>query len=207
MGVSWANWTYKVKQNYGNWGFFTSNYNPSPDLNNDSTATIIAKWSKFGTANFVPNTTFQALIQKYSGNTPPPPPSASFALKAVANGSFVCADNAGASPLIANRAAVGGAWETYKVIDNADGTIALQSMANNLYVCADLNQSAKLIARSTSIQLWEEFKKVTQADGTVALIAMANNQYVCCDLNLGAVLYANRPAYGGAWESFNLLNQ
>jgi hypothetical protein len=36
-------------------------------------------------------------------------------LRAAANNMIVCADNAGASPLIANRTAV-GAWESFDMI-------------------------------------------------------------------------------------------
>jgi hypothetical protein len=126
-----------------------------------------------------------------------------YSLQAKANGNYVCADNYGNNPLVANRTSV-GAWEQYQIINNADGTISFLSMANNKYVCADLNQGAKLIARSTSIQQWEEFKKVTLADGTIALQAMANNDYVSTDLNNGAVLYASKAAVGGSWEAYTL---
>jgi aryl-phospho-beta-D-glucosidase BglC (GH1 family) len=71
MGASWSAWTYKVKGAMGNWGLFNTNNNPSPDLNNDSQATIVAKWSKFTTANFSPNPTFQTLIKQYTAKPAP----------------------------------------------------------------------------------------------------------------------------------------
>jgi aryl-phospho-beta-D-glucosidase BglC (GH1 family) len=206
MGISWSNWAYKVKQNYGNWGFFNTDTNPSPDLNNDDTSTILAKWSKFTTGNFAANISFQNLIKRYTGSTTPDT-AGTYYIRAAANSDIVSVDNTGTNPLTASKTAVGGAWESYKVINNSDGTISLQAMSNNLYVCADLNNGAKLIPRSTSIGTWEKFKLVTQGDGTTALLAMANNQYVTCDLNNGAVLVASRAAVGGAWETFYITPQ
>ena len=49
---------------------------------------------------------------------------------------FVCAEGAGAQPLIANRAAV-GAWETFARVNNSDGTISLRATVNNKYVVAE----------------------------------------------------------------------
>ncbi|GFZ34020.1 hypothetical protein CSC2_45460 [Clostridium zeae] len=127
-----------------------------------------------------------------------------YSLQSRANYNYVCADNYGNNPLVANRTSA-SAWEQYQVINNSDGTISFQSMANYKYVCADLNQGANLIARSTSIQQWEKFKKVNLADGTIALQAMANNQFVSTDLNNGGVLVANKGAVGGAWEAYSLI--
>ncbi|GFZ34022.1 hypothetical protein CSC2_45480 [Clostridium zeae] len=127
-----------------------------------------------------------------------------YSLQSRANYNYVCADNYGNNPLVANRTST-SAWEQYQVINNADGTISFQSMANYKYVCADLNQGANLIARSTSIQQWEKFKKVNLADGTIALQAMANNQFVSTDLNNGGILVANKSAVGGAWEAYSLI--
>jgi aryl-phospho-beta-D-glucosidase BglC (GH1 family) len=205
MGMSWTNWAYKVKANYGNWGFFNTDTNPSPDLSNDSQATILSKWSNFTTSNFTSNTTFQNLVKQYTGNTIPSL-SGTVYLRAMANSNIISNDATGTNPLSATKTVVPGAGESYKVINNADGTISLQSMANNLYVCADLNNSTKLVPRSSAIGTWEEFKIVTQSDGTVALQALANNLYVTCDLNNGSVLYANKTSVGGAWEAFNFIS-
>ncbi len=57
------------------------------------------------------------------------------ALRSKANGQYVCAENAGANPLVANRAAV-GAWETFARVNNPDGTISLRATVNNRYVVA-----------------------------------------------------------------------
>ena len=59
------------------------------------------------------------LISRYGLSGPAAPQNGSMplriALRAVANGRLVCAENAGQQPLIANRDAV-GAWETFEVI-------------------------------------------------------------------------------------------
>jgi hypothetical protein len=68
----------------------------------------------------------------------------------------VCADNAGANPLIANRTSI-GAWESFDLIKNADGSVSLRAHANGKYVCADNYGNNPLIANRTSIGAWESF--------------------------------------------------
>ncbi|MDB5053039.1 MAG: glycoside hydrolase family 5 protein [Bacilli bacterium] len=193
LNASWSNWSYKVTGS-GNWGFYTNNSNPVPDIYNDSAATIASKWSKFSTSYFQVNTALKNLVQTYA--TVPGTSS----IKAMANNTFVSADNAGLNPLIANRTAV-GTWEKYRVINNPDGTVSFLSIADNKYVTADLNQSGKLIASAKGVLGWEKFKKIDRGSGKVALQAVANNQYVSADLNQGSVLYANRASASG-WEEF-----
>jgi hypothetical protein len=81
------------------------------------------------------------------------------ALRATSNNQYVCAENAGAQPLIANRAAI-GAWETFALIRNADGTVSLRAQANNNYVCAENAGAQPLIANRTAIGTWEKFDLV-----------------------------------------------
>jgi beta-glucanase (GH16 family) len=121
-------------------------------------------------------------------------------IRASANNAFVSAENAGASPLVANRAAV-DTWEQFRMIDNGDGTISLQSVINGLYVSADLNNGTHLIASRPTIADWEKFRKIAQGNGTFALQAVANGMYVSADLNIGNVLVANRPT-PSTWEQF-----
>jgi beta-glucanase (GH16 family) len=128
------------------------------------------------------------------------PPGGTFSIRAAANNTFVSAENAGASPLVANRAAV-DTWEEFHVIDNGDGTIALQSVINNLFVTADLGNGGQLIARQSAIGTTEKFRRIAQPNGTVALQAVANNLFVSADLNIGDVLVANRPV-ASTWEQF-----
>jgi hypothetical protein len=195
INASWSNWSYKVTSG-GNWGYYNNNTNPVPDIYNDSAATISSKWSKFSTANFQVNTALIDVIKKNSTK----PANGTFSIKAMANNNFVCADNTGSSPLVANRTSVGG-WEKFYVINNADGTISLLSDANNKFVSADLNQTTKLIAKAAFIQDWEKFRKIDRGNGKVALQAVANNKYVSADVNQGSVLFANRDTVSG-WEEF-----
>ncbi|MFC7762390.1 hypothetical protein ACFQY4_33420 [Catellatospora bangladeshensis] len=76
------------------------------------------------------------------------------------NSRYVCADNAGANPLIANRTAIGG-WETFALIRNSNGSISLRAQANGRYVVAENGGAAPLIANRTSIGPWEQFDLVT----------------------------------------------
>jgi hypothetical protein len=125
-------------------------------------------------------------------------------LRAHANSMYVCADNAGANPLIANRTAIGG-WETFDVLDAGSGNIALRSHANNEIVSADNAGANPLIADRTAIGLWETFQLVHNADGSVSLKALVNNDYVTAE-NAGAQpLIANRTAIG-PWEEFDLVS-
>jgi beta-glucanase (GH16 family) len=121
-------------------------------------------------------------------------------IRASANNTFVSAENAGASPLVANRATV-STWEQFRVIDNGDGTISLQSVINNLYVTADPSTGGQLIANRSAISNQERFRRIAQSNGTVALQGVANGMYVSADLNIGNVLIANR-ATPSTWEQF-----
>jgi hypothetical protein len=68
---------------------------------------------------------------------------------------FVCAENAGAEALVANRDAL-GAWETFTMIDNPDGTVSFKAV-NGRYVCAELAGADPLIANRDAIGPWESF--------------------------------------------------
>ncbi|SFF26490.1 hypothetical protein SAMN05216251_110194 [Actinacidiphila alni] len=124
-------------------------------------------------------------------------------LRARANNNYVTADNAGSSPLIANRTAI-GTWEKFDQLDAGGGAIALRAHANNLIVTAENAGAAALIANRTSVGPWETFQLVHNSNGTVSLRALANNQYVTAE-NAGAgALIANRATIGG-WEQFDLI--
>jgi len=73
---------------------------------------------------------------------------------------YVTADNAGASPLIANRAAI-GTWETFQLIQNPGGTVSLLALADNRYVTAENAGASPLIANRTAIGTWEQFDLIT----------------------------------------------
>ncbi|THF82736.1 discoidin domain-containing protein [Cohnella fermenti] len=75
LNASWTNWTYKVtgtvsESGGANWGFYNTNTNPVPDVNNDSSATIASKWSQFGTGNFLANTNLINAVKKHTGSSP-----------------------------------------------------------------------------------------------------------------------------------------
>ncbi len=143
--------------------------------------------------------------------TRPTPPIAGggtttvISLRAHANNKYVCAENAGAQPLIANRTAI-GAWETFDLLDAGGGNVALRAHANNMYVCAENAGAQPLIANRTAVLLWETFQLIHNPDGSVSLRALVNNNYVCAEAAGAQALIANRTAIG-TWEKFDLITQ
>src|ERR1700730_4777598 len=125
-------------------------------------------------------------------------------LRAMANNMIVTADNAGVSPLIANRTAI-GTWEQFDMLDAGNGNIALRAHANNMIVTADNAGASPLIANRTAIGQWETFQLIHNSNGTVSLRAMANNMIVTADNAGASPLIANRTAIG-AWEQFTLMS-
>jgi hypothetical protein len=123
-------------------------------------------------------------------------------LRARANQKIVTAASAGSQPLIAAQP-VADAWETFDLIDNADGTISLFAHANSRYVDAPSTTSS-LIANATSIATPEKFDLIFNADGSISLRARVNNDYVTAESAGSQPLIANRTAIG-AWEEFDLL--
>ena len=121
---------------------------------------------------------------------------------ASANSDFVTAENAGASFLIANRAAA-STWEQFQVVSNADGTTSLQATINGRFVTIDPGSGGQLIASATAIGNTEKFRMVTNANGTVSFQGVSNNLWVSADLNIGGTLIANRPA-ASTWEQFTV---
>ncbi len=75
LNISWTNWSYKVRQDQyqgagGYWGFYNSNPNPLPIINNDASATIAAKLSQFGTSQFSANTRFIDVVSRFAAGQP-----------------------------------------------------------------------------------------------------------------------------------------
>jgi hypothetical protein len=124
-------------------------------------------------------------------------------LRAMANNMIVTAENAGASPLIANRTAI-GAWEEFDLLDAGNGNVALRAHANNMIVTAENAGASALIANRTAIGLWETFQLIHNSNGTVSLRAMANNMIVTAENAGASPLIANRTAIG-TWEQFTLV--
>ena len=125
-------------------------------------------------------------------------------LRSHANGLYVTADNAGASPLIANKTAI-GTWESFDLINNADGSVSLRAHANNDYVTAENAGASSLIANRTAIGSWEEFDLIHNADGSVSFRAHANGDIVTAENAGSSPLIANRTTIS-TWEEFDLIN-
>ncbi|MFT3771763.1 MAG: RICIN domain-containing protein [Minicystis sp.] len=140
-------------------------------------------------------------------NQPPTPGTLSgrIALRAVIDNQFVCADNAGQSPLIPNRDAAQG-WEQFDVIKNGDGTISLRAVANGKIVCAENAGQSALIANRDAISTWEKFDAIDNGDGTVSFRSKANGKIVCAENAGQSALIANRDAIS-TWEKFRVVQQ
>jgi aryl-phospho-beta-D-glucosidase BglC (GH1 family) len=200
--LNWTVWAYKTNRGINDsWGWYDrSSSTPIPNIQTDTAATIQSDWSQAYTANgWVQNTT---TVGNNVGSGAPV--GHVISIVSQANSDYVCADNYGADPLIANRTSA-SSWEEFRVIDEGGGIVALQALANNEYVCADNAGSSPLIANRTSVGAWEEFRWVSLGGNTFGLQAVANGDYVCADENLAnpPQLIANRTSIGGAWESFN----
>jgi len=124
-------------------------------------------------------------------------------LRAHATSMIVTADNGGASPLIANRTAI-GPWEEFDLISNSDGSVSFRAHANGMIVTADNAGTSPLIANRTAIGPWEEFDLIHNADGSVSFRAHANGMIVTADNAGTSPLIANRTAIG-PWEEFDLI--
>ena len=132
-----------------------------------------------------------------------PPQGGGVALRAAANNNYVSAAAAGASPLIANAAAI-GPWERFDLVDVGGGNVALRARVNNQFVAAENAGAAPLIANRATAGSWETFARVNNPDGTISLRATVNNKYVVAENGGSAALIANRDAIG-PWEKFTLV--
>jgi len=81
---------------------------------------------------------------------------ATVAIWANADRRYVTADNGGASPLLADRGAVGG-WEKFRFESLGGNLVAIRSMANGMYVTAENEGASPLIANRTAVGPWETF--------------------------------------------------
>ena len=125
-------------------------------------------------------------------------------IRSIANGQVVCAENGGSETIVANRSSCGGAWETFQIVNNNDGTGSLKSIANGKYVCAVIDENNQLLPRSESVGTWEKFIIEKISDGEYALYSLANGKYVQANLNDGGKLFATSETVAGAWEVFNI---
>ena len=125
-------------------------------------------------------------------------------ITSIANGQVVCAENGGSETIVANRSSCGGAWETFQIVNNNDGTVSLRSVSNGKYVCAVIDENNQLLPRSESVGTWEKFIIEKISDGEYALYSLANGKYVQANLNDGGKLFATSETVAGAWEVFNI---
>ncbi|MEP7120756.1 MAG: cellulase family glycosylhydrolase [Byssovorax sp.] len=140
-----------------------------------------------------------------SANPPPPPPgggglSGRITLKSAVDNRFVCADNAGSTPLIANRDAALG-WEHFDVIQNGDGSVSFRAVANGRLVAAESSGNSPLLADRDAVGDWEKFYPTQNSDGTFSFKAKVNGKFVCAESAGKGALIANRDAIG-LWEKF-----
>lgn len=124
-------------------------------------------------------------------------------IKAVANGKFVCADNSGTSPLVANRDTASG-WETFTLVAKGGNDYAIKAQANGLFVCADNWGWDPLIANRTTAGDWETFTLVPLGGDNFAIKAKVNGKFVCADNAGVTALTANRDTASG-WETFTIV--
>jgi len=184
---------------FGAYPLFNSGYLPSPP----PTPAGWATWTfwQYDDAGSLPgdqdvfNGDYAALT-RLAGGVPAP-----IALLANVNGRFVTAEDAGNSPLIANRTAVSG-WEKFQVIVSSDATISLRAAVNGRYVTAENAGSSPLIANRTAIGLWEKFTRIDPY--VISLRADVNNRYVTAENAGSSPLIANRTAIN-LWEQFHLI--
>ena len=125
-------------------------------------------------------------------------------IRSIANGQVVCAENGGSETIVANRSSCGGAWETFQIVNNNDGTVSLRSVSNGKYVCAVIDEKNQLLPRSGSIGTWEKFIIEKISNGEYALYSLANGKYVQANLNDGGKLFATSETVVGAWEVFDI---
>jgi beta-glucosidase-like glycosyl hydrolase len=117
------------------------------------------------------------------------------------NGLFVTADDAGASPLIANRTSV-GTWEKFDVTYLSGDQIQLRSEANGLYVDAPNAGVNPLIANQKTAASWATFHLIANPDGTYSLQSEANTEFVTSQNGAGPLI-ANQSTNNG-WERFTI---
>ena len=166
---------------------FTSDASYVGDDLNDKTSSI--KIEKIGSSNMSSYSTVNLSNGKYS-------------IKSIANEKYVVAENGGSDPLMANRDSYSGAWETFFIENNGDGTVNIKAEANNKYVCAVLDEENQLTSRSDSPSTWEKFQIYKIKDGEYGIRSAENGKYVKSDLDNGGKLIAGSDSIAGAWEAF-----
>ena len=211
VGWHYTSWSYK-STNSGSWGIYNERTTAKVNPTSDSENSIREKWGA-GSIGTGSQSTNGMVYRTMRANLPGTVAFAEkaltnkdyFAIKAGINNKYVCAEDYGETPLIANRDSSGG-WEQFRVINNTDGTISFQSRANNKYLCTvfdDTDKENPIVARSNKIGTWEKYYLEKQNDGTYALRTYVNNYYVQADINdaESGILHAYGKSVG-TWERF-----
>ena len=81
------------------------------------------------------------------------------ALRSESSGMYVCAEDAGNSPLVCDRTEV-GEWETFEFVDLGNTHFALRALVNGKFVCAENAGADLLIANRDAVGPWETFRLV-----------------------------------------------
>lgn len=161
--------------------------------------------------------TSNVLVERIS-DTPAAALPARVALLATINGQWVCAEDAGRKPLIANRAAANagdaqgkGSGEIFEVVPMATNRIALRATINGQFVSlqSDLTLLASVGRASAADDSAEVFEVKAMGEGRIALKSVRNGQWVCAEGAGARPLMANRAAPyagdaqgNGSWEIF-----
>jgi hypothetical protein len=183
---------------FGGYPLYNSGYLPSPPP-------PPAGWATWTIWQFDDEGTFPggqdvfngdyAGLQRLAGGTPAP-----VSFLANVNNRWVTADNAGASPLIANRTTI-GVWEQFFLVDAGGGYVALRSNVNGRFVTAENGGNSPLIASRTVVGAEERFQVVHNTNGSISLRADANGRFVTAENAGASPLIANRTSIG-SWEMF-----
>ncbi len=127
------------------------------------------------------------------------------AIKSMANGKYVNAENSGSSSLIASQIQVVSSAK-FEMIDLGNGNVALKSKSNGKFVSAWNSGGSPLIACSEHVAKWETFKLIKTSDGKYAFQAAANGKYVCAENSGSSPLIADQ-IHIETWEKFEIINQ
>jgi len=160
---------------------------------------VVTAWDGIG------NSAYSAQVSATPGTIPL---GKTISLQAQSNSLWVCADNNGVSPLIANRGNP-GTWESFVVVDESatygPGYVALKSLTNgfgsNEYVTA-ANSSTTLIANSTTVGSTQVFYWQSYGNGSLSLQSYGDSLWVSA-VNASSPLIANRVS-PSTWETYTL---
>ncbi|MET0343768.1 MAG: hypothetical protein ABW252_22330 [Polyangiales bacterium] len=111
-----------------------------------------------------------------------------------ANGSYLVAENGGASIIAATRTQV-GAWETFAVAEQAYGRISLMAV-NSKYVAAERGGGAALVANRDAVGPWETFDLARNLVDDTWSFRANNGQWLAAENGGGGAVNANRNTIG-----------